>query len=170
MSDSLNTTITVVVTLQSEVMEYNFIKLNYLNMIGWGGQFFGIYAAWHLQRKYSISSKTMWVAVSFGIVVLDVWGMIGIWNQRIGYHHTWEFWLFQVWWGVAVSPYYSYCQIMVSTHIPSPSPPHAPFQKITSTSSLSGISSRSSILVDKTKKTDLGSHPARERVPLFLLL
>lgn len=120
MGDSLNTTITVVVTLQSEVMKYDFISLNYLNMVGWGAQFFGIYAAWHLQRKYNISSRTMWIAVSFCIVVLDVWGMIGIWNQRIGYHNTWEFWLFQVWWGLAVSPYYSYSQIMVSTHPPSP--------------------------------------------------
>lgn len=130
MSDSLNTTITVVVTLQSEVLEFDFIKLSYLNMIGWGGQFFGIYASWHLQRKYNISSKTMWVAVSFGIVVLDLWGMIGIWTQNIGYHHAWEFWLFQVWWGLAVSPYYSYCQIMVSTRArslpqtPNPSPKH----------------------------------------------
>lgn len=116
MGDSLTTAITVVLTLQSEILQYNLIKLNYVNMIGWGGQFFGIYAYWHIQRKYNISSKTMWAAVSFCIVLLDFWGMIGIWTQKIGYHHTWEFWLFQVWWGFAVSPYYTYSQIMVSTH------------------------------------------------------
>lgn len=143
MSDSLNTTIAVVVTLQSEVMEYDFIKINYLNMVGWGGQFFGIYACWHLQRKYNVSSKTMWVAVSSGVVVLDVWGMIGIWSQRIGYHHAWEFWLFQVWWGFTVSPYYSYCQIMVSTH-----PPSLPFPNNHVFSLFSRISYRSLDLID----------------------
>ncbi len=115
MSDSFNTTITVVVTLQSEVLEYNMIKLNYLNMVGWGSQFFGVYGYWYLQRKYGLSSKTLWVACSSCIVLLDAWGMVGIWTTKIGFHHPWEFWLFQVWWGVFVGPYYSYCQIMVCT-------------------------------------------------------
>ena len=44
--------------------------------------------------------------------------MIGIWTNAIGFHHEWEFWLYQVWYGVAVCPWYSYSQTMISEVTP----------------------------------------------------
>jgi MFS-type transporter involved in bile tolerance (Atg22 family) len=52
-----------------------------------------------------VSTKNMFDAVIVGIIILDLWGMIGIWTQTIGFHHKWEFWLYQVWYGIAVCPW-----------------------------------------------------------------
>ena len=48
----------------------------------------------------------------------DGWGMIGIWTQRFGFHHVWEFWLYQTFYGLFVCPWYSYSQIMISEVTP----------------------------------------------------
>lgn len=100
-------------TLQNEALEYDFIKLNYLNMVGWATQFIGVYGYWTVQHKYNFRNKTMYCWVVFCILFLDLWGLAGIWTQKIGFHNPWEFWVFQAWWGL-VSGYYSYSQIMVS--------------------------------------------------------
>jgi hypothetical protein len=35
----------------------------------------------------------MFNAIAVGIILLDGWGMIGIWTQRFGFHHVWEVWV-----------------------------------------------------------------------------
>lgn len=60
----------------------------------------------------------MFNIVAFNIVLLDAWGMIGIWTQRFGFHHVWEVWLYQVFYGLFVCPWYSYSQIMISEVTP----------------------------------------------------
>ena len=44
--------------------------------------------------------------------------MIGIWTQKFGFHHVWEFWLYQTLYGLFVCPWYSYSQIMISEVTP----------------------------------------------------
>ena len=44
--------------------------------------------------------------------------MIGIWSQNFGFHHAWEFWLYQTFYGLFVCPWYSYSQIMISEVTP----------------------------------------------------
>ncbi|MCJ1471010.1 hypothetical protein MMC07_009658 [Pseudocyphellaria aurata] len=117
LTDSFFTTITVIMTLQNEVLEYNLITLNYLAMVGWAAQFVSVFLYWTIQQKFQIRNKTMYCWIAFCIILLDVWGMIGIWTQKIGFHHQWEFWLFETWWGL-VSAYYSYSQIMISEVTP----------------------------------------------------
>lgn len=60
----------------------------------------------------------MFNAVMLGIILLDAWGMIGIWTQKFGFHNEWEFWLYQVFYGLFVCPWYSYSQIMISEVTP----------------------------------------------------
>jgi MFS-type transporter involved in bile tolerance (Atg22 family) len=60
----------------------------------------------------------MFNIVAFGIIVLDVWDMIGIWTQKFGFHHTWEVWVYQVYYGLFVCHWYSYSQIMISEVTP----------------------------------------------------
>lgn len=38
----------------------------------------------------------MFNAVAVGIIVLDGWGMLGIFTQAIGFHNKWEVWVYQV--------------------------------------------------------------------------
>lgn len=118
LSDSLNTTVTVVATLQNSVVSYDVLTLNYLFIVGIAAQLAGIFGFWTIQKRFRLSTKNMFDAVMMGIVLLDLWGMIGIWTQSFGFHNKWEFWAYQVWYGIAVCPWYSYSQIMISEVTP----------------------------------------------------
>lgn len=110
LGDSLNTTVTVIATLQNEIVAYNTLQLTYLLIVGIAAQGVGILAFWFVQKRFQLSTKTMFNAVAVGIILLDGWGMIGIWTQRFGFHHKWEVWVYQVFYGLFVCPWYSYSQ------------------------------------------------------------
>ena len=110
LGDSLNTTVTVIGTLQNEIVAYNTLQLTYLLIVGIAAQALGIWAFWNIQKRYGLSTKTMFNAVAVGIIVLDAWGMIGIWTQSFGFKKRWEVWGYQVFYGLFVCPWYSYSQ------------------------------------------------------------
>ncbi|KAL8715075.1 MAG: hypothetical protein Q9220_001032 [cf. Caloplaca sp. 1 TL-2023] len=118
LGDSLNTTVTVIATLQNTIVEYDTLTLTYLFLVGIAAQAIGIYSFWWIQRRFGLDTKKMFIAVMIGIVVLDGWGMIGIWTQSFGFHHVWEVWLYQTFYGLFVCPWYSYSQIMISEVTP----------------------------------------------------
>ncbi|KAI1328102.1 autophagy-related protein 22-like protein [Xylariaceae sp. FL0255] len=118
LGDSLNTTVTVIATLQNEVVAYDTLTLTYLYIVGIAAQGLGIGVFWLIQKRFKISAKMMFNAVMVGIVLLDGWGMIGNWTNRFGFHHAWEVWVYQVFYGLFVCPWYSYSQIMISSVTP----------------------------------------------------
>ena len=109
---------TVIATLQNTVVEYNTLTLTYLLIVGIAAQLVGIWGFWTIQKRFKLSTKVMFDAVMVAIVLLDGWGMIGIWTQSFGFHHVWEFWLYQAFYGLVVCPWYSYSQIMISEVTP----------------------------------------------------
>lgn len=118
LGDSLNTTVTVIATLQNTIVSYDTLTLTYLLLVGIAAQAVGIYSFWWIQQRYSLGTKTMFIAVMVAIVLLDGWGAIGIWTQSFGFHHTSEVWLYQTLYGLFVCPWYSYSQIMISEVTP----------------------------------------------------
>jgi MFS-type transporter involved in bile tolerance (Atg22 family) len=60
----------------------------------------------------------MFNIVAFSIIILDLWGMVGIWTDKFGFHNKWEVWVYQVYYGLFVCPWYSYSQIMISEVTP----------------------------------------------------
>jgi len=118
LGDSLNTTVTVIATLQNTIVAYSTLELTYLLLVGIFAQGVGIGVFWTVQKRYGLSTKTMFNVVMIGIVVLDGWGMVGIWTQKFGFHHLWEVWVYQVFYGLFVCPWYSYSQIMISEVTP----------------------------------------------------
>lgn len=118
LGDSLNTTVTVIGTLQNSIVAYNTLELTYLLLVGIFAQAIGIYTFWSVQKRYKLSTKTMFNVIAFNIILLDVWGMIGAWTQSFGFHHLWEVWVYQVYYGLFVCPWYSYSQIMISEVTP----------------------------------------------------
>ncbi|KAE8147445.1 autophagy-related protein 22-like protein [Aspergillus avenaceus] len=118
LGDSLNTTVTVISTLQNSVVAYNTLQLTYLLIVGIAAQAVGIYSFWLIQQRFKLGTKTMFNTIAVAIILLDGWGMIGIWTQKFGFHHAWEFWLYQAYYGLFVCPWYSYSQIMISEVAP----------------------------------------------------
>lgn len=77
LGDSLNTTVTVIATLQNAVLAYDTLKLTYLLLVGIASQAVGIYVFWWVQKRYSLDTKTMFNAVMVGIVLLYVFAFAG---------------------------------------------------------------------------------------------
>src|ERR1700712_4900533 len=73
LGDSLNTTVTVIATLQNSIVAYNTLQLTYLLIVGIAAQAVGIYTFWWAQRRFRLSTKTMFNAVAVAIVILDLW-------------------------------------------------------------------------------------------------
>ncbi|KAI1608700.1 UMF1 family MFS transporter [Exophiala viscosa] len=118
LGDSLNTTVTVIATLQNTVVSYNTLTLTYLLIVGIAAQGAGILGYWLIQKRFRLSTKTMFDFVMLGILLLDGWGMIGIWTHKFGFHNEWEFWLYQVIYGIFVCQWYAYSQTMISEVTP----------------------------------------------------
>lgn len=78
----------------------------------------GIYTFWYTQQRFKLTTKTMFNTIAVAIILLDGWGMIGIWTPKFGFHNEWEFWLYQAFYGLFVCPWYSYSQIMISEVTP----------------------------------------------------
>lgn len=118
LGDSLNTTVTVISTLQNQVVSYNTLTLTYLLIVGIVAQAVGIGAFWLVQKRFNLSAKTMFNGVMVSIILLDGWGMIGNWTDKFGFHNEWEVWVYQAFYGLFVCPWYSYSQIMISSVTP----------------------------------------------------
>ncbi|KAI0008004.1 autophagy-related protein 22-like protein [Xylariaceae sp. FL0662B] len=118
LGDSLNTTVTVIATLQNEVVAYDTLTLAYVLIVGIVAQAVGIGLFWLLQKHFDLSAKTMFNAVMVSIVLLDGWGMIGNWTDNFGFKNVWEIWLYQALYGLFVCPWYSYSQIIISSVTP----------------------------------------------------
>lgn len=103
--------------MQNSVVAYNSLTLAYLLILGIGAQLIGIFVFWTVQKRYGLSTKFMFNIVMLGILLLDGWGMVGsksaaskrfhiaklrsrpVWTQSFGFHHEWEFYLYQAVYG-----------------------------------------------------------------------
>ncbi|KAM0751541.1 MFS general substrate transporter [Meredithblackwellia eburnea MCA 4105] len=118
MSDVLNTTVTVISTIQYSLVSYNTLQVTYLLIVGIFTQAVGIYAFWWVQKMFRLSTLFMFNVVIFWTMVLVGWGLIGAWTDKFGFKHVGEIWAYQAFYGLLVCPWYSYSQTMVSELIP----------------------------------------------------
>ena len=109
----MNTIIIVGATLQNEVQAFDSVILAYLFIVGVAAQAIGVYIYWLIQRRYNIPTKTMLNATSVAILLMSIYGLVGIWTEVIGLHNRWEFWVFQAYLGFFMCPWYNYSQTMV---------------------------------------------------------
>ncbi|OAA82284.1 Major facilitator superfamily domain, general substrate transporter [Akanthomyces lecanii RCEF 1005] len=119
LGDALNTTVTLVATLQNEIVNFNTLQLTYLLIANIAAQAVGISAFWFVQKRYNLRPKTMFCLIMVAVILLDAWGMVGNWTTNFGGFQTVpEIWAYQVFYGLFVCPWYSYAQIMISSVTP----------------------------------------------------
>lgn len=54
----------------------------------------------------------MFMITNFFTVAIPIYGMLGIWTRTVGYHNLWEFWLYNIVFGLFQAPYYAVsCEI-----------------------------------------------------------
>ncbi|KAG2173078.1 hypothetical protein INT44_007051 [Umbelopsis vinacea] len=118
MGDTLNTTVTVVGTLQNSIVAYSTLQLTLLLIVGIFSSAVGSYVFWIIQKKFKINTKTMLLVNVVFILLLDGWGFLGIWLNNFGFKNVWEVWVYQAFYGFFVCPWYSYSQTMISEVVP----------------------------------------------------
>ncbi|KIM40550.1 hypothetical protein M413DRAFT_73122 [Hebeloma cylindrosporum] len=118
--DVLNTTVTVIATLQNSVVSYSTMDLTLLLIVGTVAQGLGIYLFWLVQKRYKISTKSVGsILILLSLIfllpqVLTMWGLVGVHTEKFGFKHVWENWAYQVFYGLMVCPWYAYSQTMIS--------------------------------------------------------
>ncbi|KAF8318364.1 MFS general substrate transporter [Clavulina sp. PMI_390] len=136
LGDVLNTTVTVIGTLQNSLVVYSTLQLTYLLLVGIATQMKGrfliqtssarqlvssgcyFFGFWFVQQRFKIPTKSMLLFNAFWILILTLWGFIGIWSPNFGFKHVWEIWLYQGFYGLLVCPWYAYSQTMITEVIP----------------------------------------------------
>ncbi|KAJ9479449.1 Autophagy-related protein 22 [Pseudozyma hubeiensis] len=117
-SDALNTSVTVISTIQNQVVSFSTTKLNLLLIVGIAAQAVGIYVFWMIQKRWQLSTLYMFCWVVFFTILLEGWGFIGIFTQRFGFHHEWEVYVYQAYYGLFVCPWYAVSQTMIAEVTP----------------------------------------------------
>lgn len=157
LGDALNTSINLQGILQNEVVSYDMISVSYLNLLNAGSSIFGMALFWYIQKKFSLSTKTMFIINSFFISFFPLYGLIGTWTNRIGFHNLWEVYAYNAYSGLFISPYYAYSSTMMSCVSPRGKEYifFAIFSTVNKTSSFIGPFVTSGI-IDRSNNTNTG--------------
>ncbi|ORY20995.1 MFS general substrate transporter [Naematelia encephala] len=118
LADGLNTTGSVVSIVQNQHISFSFLQSTYLGLAQAATSIASCYGFWYLQRWKTFPTKRMFQVTNVITVLIPFWGMLGLWTDKIGFHNTWEFWLYNVVFGLGQAPYYAYAQTMMSDLTP----------------------------------------------------
>ncbi|KAH8426916.1 uncharacterized protein LDX57_004639 [Aspergillus melleus] len=118
LADGLNTTGTLVSIIQNDYVSFSFLQITYLGITQAVCSITSTFGFWYIQNHFKIRTKRMFLVTNFFSVLIPLWGMIGLWTNRIGYHHRWEFYFYNVIFGLFQAPYYAYAQTMISELMP----------------------------------------------------
>ncbi|KLT41595.1 MFS general substrate transporter [Cutaneotrichosporon oleaginosum] len=118
LADGLNTTTAMVGIVQNQHIHFSFLQNTYLGLAQACTSIISVHAYWAFQKWRKIRTKRMFQVTNFFTVFIPFWGMLGLWNKRVGFHNTWEFWFYQVLFGLGQAPYYAYAQSMMADLTP----------------------------------------------------
>ncbi|KAI0068503.1 MFS general substrate transporter [Artomyces pyxidatus] len=118
LADGLNTTGTLVSICQNDKFSFSFLQNTYLGLAQAFTSTASTLGFWHIQRYWKISTKKMFIVTNVVTVMIPLWGMIGIWTDKFGFHNAWEFWAYNVVFGLFQAPYYAFSQTMMAELTP----------------------------------------------------
>ncbi|KAF8530049.1 MFS general substrate transporter [Hysterangium stoloniferum] len=118
LADGLNTTGTLVNICQNDKFQFSFLKNTYLGLAQALTSTLSTFGFWWIQKYWKINTKTMFVITNVATILIPLWGMIGIWTDKIGYHNAWEFWAYNIVFGLFQAPYYAFSQTMMAELTP----------------------------------------------------
>ncbi|KJA29632.1 hypothetical protein HYPSUDRAFT_125838 [Hypholoma sublateritium FD-334 SS-4] len=118
LADGLNTTGTLVSICQNEKFSFSFLQNTYLGLAQAITSTMSTLGFWYFQRYFKIRTKRMFIVTNVVTVLIPLWGMIGIWTGKFGFHNVWEFWAYNVVFGLFQAPYYAFSQTMMAELTP----------------------------------------------------
>ncbi|KAI9743395.1 MAG: hypothetical protein M1818_003242 [Claussenomyces sp. TS43310] len=118
LADGLNTTGTLVSIIQANIVEFSFLQITYLGLAQAACSISSTFGFWYVQKHFGIRTKPMFIVTNFFSVFIPFYGMLGLWTDRVGFHHRRDFWIYNVLFGLFQAPYYAYAQTMMSEVTP----------------------------------------------------
>lgn len=118
LADGINTTVTLVAIAQTQAVQFSAVQNTYLILVQGASAMAGVFGAYYMQAFFGLRTKTVLQACNVGCVLLAVWGMFGIWTDKVGYHNLWEFWVYSAVYGLTLGPQFSYGQAFMAELIP----------------------------------------------------
>jgi MFS-type transporter involved in bile tolerance (Atg22 family) len=118
LADGIGTTTTLVSIAQNQTVVFSATKNTYLILVQGSSAIVGVYSYYLTQRYFKLRTKTMLQVANFGCVLLPLWGMIGIWTDKVGYHKLWEFWFFAGQYGFTLGAQFGYGQAFMAELVP----------------------------------------------------
>lgn len=118
LNDGVSTLFTMLIISQTAVAQFSATQNSYFLIVQGVSVFiFTVGAVW-AQKKWSLRTKTILHITNWSCFFLAVWGMAGLWTNKIGYHNLWEFWAVSVFYGPSVGLQMSYSQVFLGQVIP----------------------------------------------------
>lgn len=118
LADGLNTTGSLISIIQNEIVSFSFLQITYLGIAQAACSITSTFGFWYIQKYFNIRTKPMFMITNFFTVFIPFYGMLGLWTNRVGYHHVRDFWIYNILFGLFQAPYYSYAQTMMSEVTP----------------------------------------------------
>ncbi|KAG0159351.1 hypothetical protein PDIDSM_6873 [Penicillium digitatum] len=113
LADGLNTTGTLVSIIQNDAVSFSFLQITYLGITQAACSSTSTFGFWYIQRYFKFETKTMFLFTNSFSVLIPFWGMLGLWTTM-----EWEFYFYNVIFGLFQAPYYAYAQTMISELMP----------------------------------------------------
>ena len=117
-SDGFATTLQIYNLCQNTIVDYSTTVSTELYIVQGAANAVGIGMWWLIQRHFKIPTKTILMTNCFILVLMAVWGCIGIGTTKFGYHNTWEVWAFSVIDCAAAAPFTAFSATMLSDLCP----------------------------------------------------
>lgn len=118
LADGTGTVLTLIGISQTQVVAFSATYNTYLIMLQGASSIVGVFGAYYLQRIFSLRTKTMLQFTNMGCVLIALWGMVGIWTTKFGFHNLWEFWAFAGVYGFTFGAQFSYGQAFMAELVP----------------------------------------------------
>ncbi|MBW0518875.1 hypothetical protein O181_058590, partial [Austropuccinia psidii MF-1] len=114
LADGLNTTGTLISIIQSNAVQFSFLQNTYFGIAQATTSIISTAGFWYIQKAWKVKTKNMFIVTNLVTVLIPFWGMMGIWTKVIGFHNKWEFWAYNVIFGLFQAPYYAYSQTIMA--------------------------------------------------------
>ncbi|KAF9780334.1 MFS general substrate transporter [Thelephora terrestris] len=118
LTSGIVTTTTLVTICQNDQFQFSFLQITYLGLVQGITSAVGTFGFLYVQRRWKFSTKRMFAVTNVFTILIPFWGMLGIWTNKIGFHNAWEFWVYNVVFGLFQAPYAAFSQTMMAELCP----------------------------------------------------
>lgn len=118
LSDGWTTTQGIYGICQNSIVEFSTTTSTEVYVVQGICNVVGILAYWLVQKRWKIKTKTILIFNSFTLILMAIWGCIGIGTTKFGFHNTWEVWAFSAIACAIAAPTFTFSATMLSDLVP----------------------------------------------------